>query len=141
MLTWLGHEVLNICSNIVLGFLSEVFLDGINKWIGRLSKADSPLYCRESHPIHSINWIFAINKRLASPVYKRIFLPKDFKMKYQLFLSDDLCGDPSILHNSVEASCLLIWTGTLTFTSFQQFLSFRLKLGHCLCRFCTCQLA
>lgn len=120
-----------------LRFSWMVLTNELVDWVKQivLSTAGSP------HPIHSINWIFAINKRLASPVYKRIFLPKDFKMKYQLFLSDDLCGDPSILHNSVEASCLLIWTGTLTFTNFQQFLSFRLKLGHCLCRFCTCQLA
>ena len=120
-----------------LRFSWMVLTNELVDWVKQivLSTAGSP------HAIHSINWVFAINKRLASPEYKRIFLPKDFKMKYQLFLSDDLCGDPSILHNSVEASCLLIWTGTLTFTSFQQFLSFRLKLGHCLCRFCTCQLA
>ena len=91
------------------------------------------------HSIHSVNWRFSNNKRLPRLSTREFSCLKTSNWNISSSCLMTCAGDPSVLHDSVEAFCLVIWTGTLTFTSLQQFLAFRLKLGHCFCR-CTLQL-
>ena len=91
------------------------------------------------HSIHSMNWRFANNKRRPPLSTREFFCLKTSNCNISFSCLMTCAGDPSVLHDSVEAFCLVIWTGALTFTSLQQFLAFRLKLGHCLCK-CILQL-
>ena len=65
----------NVCSNIILSMFVKVFLDEINIWIGRLSKADCPALCGWVSSSQLKAWI---EKREDPPMSKRELLLPDW---------------------------------------------------------------